>query len=676
MHNGAFSYGKWICPKEFAAERPIDLLHKEHPKREIELPEHMKNLHVLIRKSFLLTKKEGKTYKLRITADDYYKLHINGRPVGQGPAQGYHLCYYFNEIDLTEHLRDGENEIFAEVYYLGLVSRAYHSGDRRIGMIAELYEGKTCILSTDKSWEYTLSGAYLPSHIIGYDTMFAENFDSRWKPTAWKTCAEKEHDYTFAEKPTKMLQIYEKSPVYTETLENGALFFDFGEEITAGLEICAKGARGSKIRILCGEELDGTPQKVRYKMRCNCRYEEIWTLDDGENTLSQYDYKAFRYVTLVAEDAEILSVRARVRHFPFDDEYCTLETEDDILRAVWQICKNGVKYGSQEVFVDCPHREKGQYAGDLTVTSASHIILTGDLSLFEKAIDNQMQSARICRGLMAVTPGTLMSEIADYSLQFPILALRHYHYTKDKDYLRKCYEVCDGIVSHFKDFEGEDGLLYDVDDKWNLVDWPENLRDNYDFPLKSVMEKGSGAHNVLNAFYVGCVMQTEQIADILDIKRKNESERLKASFRKAFFHEEIGLYTDSKNTSHFSLHSNVLPAFYGISRPEENDAICTLIEQKGLACGVYMAYFILKALCRMGRYEQAYKLIVSKDEHSWYNMVREGATTCFEAWGKAQKWNTSLCHPWASAPISVLAEDILPHMPHIGRLIYKNKLGV
>ena len=151
---------------------------------------------------------------------------------------------------------------------------------------------------------------------------------------------------------------------------------------------------------------------------------------------------------------------------------------------------------------------------------------------------------------------------------------------------------------------------------------------------------------------------------------------MKASFRKAFFREEIGLYADSKNTSHFSLHANVLPAFYGISRPEENDAICTLIEQKGLACGVYMAYFVLKALCRMGRYEQAYKLIVSKDEHSWYNMVREGATTCFEAWGKTQKWNTSLCHPWASAPISVLAEDILPHMPHIGRLIYKNKLGV
>ena len=87
-----------------------------------------------------------------------------------------------------------------------------------------------------------------------------------------------------------------------------------------------------------------------------------------------------------------------------------------------------------------------------------------------------------------------------------------------------------------------------------------------------------------------------------------------------------------------------------------------------------MAYFLLKALCRMGRHKDAYSLIVSKGEHSWYNMVKEGATTCFEAWGKEQKWNTSLCHPWASAPITVLVEDIIPNMPETARIII-NKRG-
>ena len=39
-------------------------------------------------------------------------------------------------------------------------------------------------------------------------------------------------------------------------------------------------------------------------------------------------------------------------------------------------------------------------------------------------------------------------------------------------------------------------------------------------------------------------------------------------------------------------------------------------------------------------------------------MLREGATACFEAWGKDQKWNTSLCHPWASGAIPLIIEEL------------------
>ena len=76
-----------------------------------------------------------------------------------------------------------------------------------------------------------------------------------------------------------------------------------------------------------------------------------------------------------------------------------------------------------------------------------------------------------------------------------------------------------------------------------------------------------------------------------------------------------------------------------------------------------MAYFVLKALAKAGEHEFVYDLINSDSPNSWGNMVKEGATTCFEAWGKDQKWNTSLCHPWASAPIPVLIEDIIGLCP-------------
>ena len=65
----------------------------------------------------------------------------------------------------------------------------------------------------------------------------------------------------------------------------------------------------------------------------------------------------------------------------------------------------------------------------------------------------------------------------------------------------------------------------------------------------------------------------------------------------------------------------------------------------------------------MGAFGQELELITGEGLHSWVNMLKEGATTCFEAWGKEQKQNTSLCHPWSCAPIIVLIEDILKADP-------------
>ena len=72
--------------------------------------------------------------------------------------------------------------------------------------------------------------------------------------------------------------------------------------------------------------------------------------------------------------------------------------------------------------------------------------------------------------------------------------------------------------------------------------------------------------------------------------------------------------------------------------------------------GVSIAYFALAALIKHGERELAEELTL--DENCWLLMLSEGATTTFEAWGKDQKWNTSLFHPWATAPAIVFAEGV------------------
>ncbi len=665
-----FSSAVWICPAEWVDIRPKNILHKEHMSFEMPPRELPDQLHYVFRKTFSCDRvPEGCT--LRITADDYYKLYLNGRYICQGPAQGYAFAYYWNEVEIAPCLQPGENTLTAEVYYHGRICRSYQSGDDRLGLIAEAVAAGQILFATNGSWECGRMYAYTGNRTVGYDTQFLEDYDSRLRAVSYGAVAVKAMDYTYANAPAKLLQVYELSPTASEALLGGGIFYDFGHELTGSLCLRATGKAGQRVRILCGEETADIPEKTRFNMRCNCRYEEWWTLAEGENTWTQYDYKAFRYVTLVPDDGvRVDACTVMVRHYPFDDDFCRLETDDEVLAAVFEICKNGVKYGSQEMFTDCPQREKGQYAGDLTISGASQSLLTGDLSLLRKAIDNQMQSAAVCPGLLAVAPGSQMQEIADYSLQFPLLALRYYAYSGDREYLRQTLTVCEGILQHFAQFARPDGLLEHVWDKWNLVDWPDSCRDGYDFPLPNPV--GGGCHNVINAFYIGCTIQTEQIRDILGWPQPKRSPALVEAFYRAFYRPQTGLFADAEGSHHSSLHANILPLFYGFAHSENIERLADYLEEKGLCCGGYVAWFLLKALCRAGREKAAYKLIISTEEHSWYNMVREGGTTCFEAFGKEQKWNTSLCHPWASGPVSVLIEDILPQHPECGRIVWKD----
>ena len=68
----------------------------------------------------------------------------------------------------------------------------------------------------------------------------------------------------------------------------------------------------------------------------------------------------------------------------------------------------------------------------------------------------------------------------------------------------------------------------------------------------------------------------------------------------------------------------------------DEQKILTFMEQKGFSCGVMLSYFVLRVFAERGQYDTVYELLVNEGEHGWVNMLREGATTCFEAWGKTR----------------------------------------
>ncbi|MCD7883467.1 MAG: family 78 glycoside hydrolase catalytic domain [Lachnospiraceae bacterium] len=396
---------------------------------------------------------------------------------------------------------------------------------------------------------------------------------------------------------------------------------------------------------------------VRWNMRCGCAYQEIWTLGEGISRFHPYDYKGFRYVQLIyPKSVKIREVSAWVRHYPMEEDACSLKSGDE-LEQIFEICKNAVRCCSQDGYLDCPTREKGQYLGDALITGRSQVWLTGTTELLRKCMDDFIASQRISPSMMAVAPGSVMQEIADFSLLFPLLPLTDYEFTADQEYLARCYPAVQRLTESFLIYQRPDGLLENVGDLWNLVDWPENLRDGYDFALTRPVV-GEGCHNVINALWYGANQMQEQMERLLGLPVTGRTGRIAQAYHAAFYRKDSRLFADSEKSEHCSLHANLYAAYFGLLPQEAENAYLTLLQTPGRVCGALPAYFALKSAAKIGRPDVCFRLMTREDAYGWRNMLREGASASFEAWGKDQKWNTSLCHGWSSGFIPLFIEEI------------------
>lgn len=681
----------WLCDPDFLGRRPIQTFHKQMDKAFVraEHPEELRNRHMLVRRAFQADAAQG-LWEMDITADDYYKLYVNGVFVGQGPAPSYPDRQMVNRYDLGPFLRPGKNVLAMHVYYMGQLTRAWQSGDLRQGLWFALLHGGEPVLESDSRCKAFSLRAHLPSKTFGYNTQYIEDIDGARVPEGWTGLAFDDgawpaaienpaDDHALMRQPTPPVVTYDARPLLCEQ-RGEAIFCDMGHEVVGTIECTARAEGGGLVEFRMGEELneDGS---VRYLTRCNCEGRAYWRLSGrARDEISFYDYMAFRYFELRAPEnsIDLNTLRVRVRHYPMDWDACRFDSDSELANGMFDICKRAVMLGAQEGFLDCPSREKGQYLGDGTITAHAHLLLTGDPRLYRKMLFDFAASARICPGLMAVAPGNEMQEIADYSCQYPGQILTYYRLTGDLETVRALMGVVDALEDYFDRYCNEDGLIDHMAEKWNIVDWPQNLRDDYDFPLDQPI--GPGVHNVINAFYYGLKRDADEMRALLGVGLRQEAEALRRAYNRAF-RMESGLYRDSLRSLHASLHANALPLYYGMPEAGDVPAIVRHIGAKKLCCGVYMAHFVLKGLARAGAWQTFFELLFSEDEHSWANMLSEGATTCFEAWGKDQKWNTSLCHPWACAPIIALIEEVAgirvspdfsaqtPHVPDFIRAI-------
>ncbi|HRT09859.1 MAG TPA: alpha-L-rhamnosidase C-terminal domain-containing protein, partial [Candidatus Paceibacterota bacterium] len=100
---------------------------------------------------------------LRITADSFYRLFINGRWVNDGPARAWPEHYQYDVIDAAPYLQPGGNVIEVVARYYGVGD--FHRIPKQAGLLAQLdvtdAKGRVKTLITDASWEVAEAPAWV-----------------------------------------------------------------------------------------------------------------------------------------------------------------------------------------------------------------------------------------------------------------------------------------------------------------------------------------------------------------------------------------------------------------------------------------------------------------------------------------------------------------------------------
>lgn len=658
--------GRWITDGEFYALEPRSVFHRQKDKQQ--LPEEHLNAHILFRRSFDVDNLT-RPATLHITADDYYKLYINGVYVECGPAPSYHINYGYRSIDVTDYLHIDRNVIAVHTLYQGLINRVWQSGDLRHGLIYDLYLGEVCVLFSDENTLTHRHTAYSVSGRVGYDTQFLETYDSRaaecrfYEPDFDDSCWEHSHisltaDHTLVPQSTKPVCLENISPTVVRR-EGERVFLDFGKIYVGYLSATVRGKRGDTVTVRCAQELndDGS---VRYALRANCVYTEDWILSGGTDTLDWFDYKSFRYAELILPSgAELMDASLVARHYPFElaaglkDEY----KRSAELRSVWELATNSQRYGVQEVIMDCMEREKGFYVGDGCYTALAHAILTGDDSIARKLIDDAFLSTFITDGMVTCLDCSFMQEIAEYPLMLISFILWHYRVFGDTEYLRKNYPHAVALLEVYRrDYECPDGLLRNLD-KWCVVEWPDNYRDGYDIDIRE-WQVCTTAHVSINAYYLEAIHTVNLMARALGVSDYRDERPLRDAFNEAFYLPDKRLYRDGENTYHTSLVGNIFPFAFALSEDEEFYLnLEQIIKDRGIrAVSMFTSFPMLVGLVRRGNFALLREQLTDKE--AWLRTIREGSMTTFEGWGKDCKWNTSLFHMTMSDVAVFLADNV------------------
>jgi alpha-L-rhamnosidase len=470
--------------------------------------------HVAFRKRFQLAQLP-KTAVFRLFADSRYMLWVNGRYVERGPCRFDPGAPEYDEIDVSGHLKVGENALTVLVHHChdGKSGTDWGSINGRImrhapGLTAELElagaEAPSLRLRTDASWRASTHTRFLLSPTDRWENTWSsipDRIDARQDPGDWTEPAFDDSGWEtplsvpgtlwgplrarsiprLREKQVGPLTLVETNgrpcrlscsnlwPVTLRTADT--CIIDVGQFVQAYTVLALDANPGSQLELEYAQDYFDTGRKPSGSYGHVNRY----IAKAGPQTYMSGDTFGFKYlvVRVTAGRLRLQDLQVISRTYPFEVAG-SFHCNDPLLNTIWSNCVRTVLVCSEDAYVDCATRERTEWMADgfAVAYRTTRVALAGpgengkpypaDPRLLRNLLRHIAQSAQPDGRLKAHHPSDrwdIHGYIEDYACLW-VQALREYvDHTGDLGLVRELWPACTGQMQWFLDRRTTNGLV-------------------------------------------------------------------------------------------------------------------------------------------------------------------------------------------------------------------------
>ncbi|MEM1134363.1 MAG: alpha-L-rhamnosidase C-terminal domain-containing protein [Bacteroidota bacterium] len=656
----------------------------------------------LFRNTFLLDQ-IPEVLPIHVTADNRYKLYVNGILIGAGPARGDLENWYYETYDIKSYLKQGKNSIAAEVVNFG-EGRPMAQFTFRTAFWMNVESPEFAFLNTGSgNWKvkeneaykaipfgYMLHGKYyvcgpgdnLDFHKDPKDWILPSFNDTNWKnsysivtqqnDTSWHLIP---RDIPFMdtkeEKIEKIARVqglenkfwseYPDKSITIPPSSRVTLLFD-AEVLTIGFpQFKFSGGKDSEIKIIYAEalqdknEIKGNRNEIEGKEIVG--YYDIIRPDGDKETLFEPLWlRTFRYVQLeinTGEKAlEWLGFTNRFYAYPLTFD-ATFQSSESIYEQFNTVGWRTLRLCAGETYFDCPYYEQLQYIGDTRVQALITLYLSKDDQLVRKAI-KQFHRTILPEGLThSRHPANKRQIIPGFSLYWVSMLYDYLMLRDDPAFIRQYIDEIDGVLRYFKPYIGEQNMLAHLSpgntndgslpEYWYFTDWSKKF--SRGIPHGVYDNKSS----VITLHYANTLFQAAMIADYFNENAKAKqykqlAQQLVKGTVDACFDDEKGLIAQTPDKKLFSQHANILAVLTNAFPIAQQKEIMTKIlnDDSLIQCSMYFRFYLFEALKKLDMDSEIPRLF-----DFWHEALEMGLTTFPEKEGNTR----SDCHAWNSSPL-------------------------